>query len=82
MPFAIAAVPVVFVPMKLPFTALFVAPVPVIAMLLLALPEITLRAAAVLPPIVLPDAPLMVRPELFLSAAVPVAFVPMKLPNT
>ena len=48
----------------------------------LPLPEITLPAPAPVPPIVLFDAPLsIITPSPLLpSAAVPAAFVPMKLP--
>ena len=47
------------------------------------LPEITLPAPAPVPPIVLFDAPLSITTPVPLpSAAVPAAFVPMKLPWT
>src|SRR2546421_416038 len=49
--FGIALVPVAFVPMKLPATVL---PGPVIETASPEFPEITLRAAAVAPPMVLP----------------------------
>ena len=47
------------------------------------LPEMTLRAAAVTPPTIVPDAPpVMWTPGLFGSAAVPARFGPITLPLT
>ena len=72
-----ATMPLLSVPMKLPCTRLLVAPLPSIPTPSL-LPEIILRASAVVPPIRLLAAPEMKTPSPELpSAAVPLAFVPI-----
>src|SRR5437764_13382798 len=78
--FGIALVPVAFVPMKLPATVL---PGPVIETAAPAFPEITLRAAAVVPPMVLPAPAIGITPKEVVplgTAPLPAALVPIKLP--
>src|SRR5262245_3973124 len=58
-PLARAAQPAALRPMKLPSTTLFLVPAPSIETPLPPLPELTLRAAAVVPPIVLPLATML-----------------------
>ena len=43
-------------------------------------PEMTLRVAAVVPPMVLSLEPIAIPPPVFPSAAVPAAFKPIRLP--
>src|SRR5262249_50068365 len=78
------AVPAASVPMRLPATVLFAAPAPWMTTPLAPLPEMTLPAAAVVPPMVFAVAPLrMLTPVPPLGrAAVPAALVPMKFPAT
>ena len=72
-----AAVPVALSPMKLPRTMFAVVEPSKIAMPSPAFPEITLRAAAVLPPMTLPEAPLpMTTPLVPAREPVPAALVP------
>ena len=84
LPLAIAADPAAFVPMKLPATVLAVVPAPAMLTPDWLLPEMTLRAAAVVPPTVLLVVPaLRTTPLLPLkSPADPAALTPMKLPAT
>ncbi len=74
---ATAAVPAALLPMWLPRTRLPVAPAPVSTTPLQALPEITLRAAAAVPPIVLPAVWISMPAAALAMAAVPAAFRPM-----
>ena len=76
-----AAVPARLVPMRLPWIWLPVEPAPPMLMPSLALPEIRLRAAAVVPPITLLAELSSTMPQALPAAAVPVALVPMKLPS-
>ena len=79
---ATALVPLTSVPMKLPATRLPVA-LPWMNTPSWALPEMTLRSPAVVPPIVLFDASMISTPSYaFPRAFVPVTLVPMKLPAT
>ena len=70
--------------MSLPATVFPVAPGPAMATPAARLPEMTLRSEETLPPIVLSFAlPVMLTPSPPLaSAALPAAFVPIKLPST
>jgi len=79
-----AVVPSAAVPMRLPFTTLPVEPLSLMAMPAELLPEMTLRAAAAAPPMVLLEAPAAMRTPslLFPRSAVPLTSVPMKLPST
>src|SRR5207247_3557832 len=81
-PLAIALFPVASVPMKSPWTRLFVAPVFMILIPASVFPEMMLRAAAVVPPMLLFAAPSMTTPDRFAIAPVPAGLVPMKLPST
>ena len=79
-PLPTAAVPLLFVPMKLPPMVL---PVELpISMPFWLLPEMTLRAPAGVPPIVLLEPPSIITPSLLPRATVPVTSVPMKSPCT
>ena len=78
-PLASAAVPFFFVPMKLPWTLLETEEAPAMTTPLPALPEMTLRSAAVEPPSA-SKAPRMTPSPMFPSAAFPVVVVPMRLP--
>ena len=75
---ATALFPAAFVPMKLPWTKLSSAVAPLIRTPSVTFPEITFRAPAVVPPIVLWNAePLRKTPALpFPSAALPATLVP------
>jgi shikimate kinase len=79
--FGMGSVPVMFVPIRLPWMRL---PPPVCPRYTpFALPDITLAAAAVLPPIRLPEQSWTTTPSCVLpSAAVPVMSVPIRLPCT
>src|SRR6185295_8020262 len=88
--FGTPAAPLAFVPMKLPVIVVEnELPLPPFsATPMPALPEMTLRSAAVVPPMVVNEAPsdtvtpLRPLPVPFATACVPVASVPMKLPLT
>jgi hypothetical protein len=90
-PLPMATLPDLSVPISLPSTVLFDVPAPVISTPAVELPEMTLPAAGVAsppvsgsrPPIVLPEELCSINtPIVFPKGAVPVSFVPMKLPIT
>src|SRR3954466_14259482 len=74
-------VPVISVPMEFPATTLVLVPSPLRTTPVSLLPEMTFRAAAVAPPIVLPRAPFVtITPKALGSVYRPAASVPMELP--
>ena len=75
-----AAVPAAFTPIELPCTVFPVAVLPKISSPLVPLPETRLRAFALVPPTVLLPLPIKMPSKELPRAAVPAAFVPMKLP--
>ena len=75
----IAVVPAALIPIKFPCT---VAPPDTMSIPFPEFPEITLRAAADVPPIVTPITFPLIPPPPFPNAAVPAALVPMKFPAT
>ena len=81
-PFATAEVPPAFVPIRLPWTIFPDAVSEKITRPSKVLPESTLPAPAAVPPIVLFGVLTSVMPPEFASAAVPAAFVPIRLPCT
>ena len=70
--------------MKFPWTPLLLVPVPFSETPWFRFPEMTLRAAAVVPPIVLACAPVLISTPAYAfgTAAVPAMFKPMKFPAT
>jgi hypothetical protein len=75
-PFPMARVPAALVPMKLPCTRLPVVPA-LMEMPVLSLPEMTLRAAEVVPPIILFELAMFSPRKALPRSTVPVTSVPM-----